>query len=119
MIICQQQARTTHSKCKPDFVCCNVLQDSLRCSETGAAFFSDMMSKHAMHACGAEEVLYAGKLPTALSESGFWNALHSISSMASLRCIVTLRKDSVSMIGSCFSTAEACMACFLLLKTRN
>jgi hypothetical protein len=34
--------------------------DSLRCSETGAAFFTDMLSKHAMHAGGAEEVLFAG-----------------------------------------------------------
>lgn len=31
-----------------------------RCSETGAAFFNDMMSKHAMHSGGQEEVLYAG-----------------------------------------------------------
>lgn len=38
-----------------------LLEDSLRCSETGAAFFSDMMSKHAMHAGGEEEVLYAGE----------------------------------------------------------
>eukprot|EP00878_Enallax_costatus_P013134 GHUV01013727.1.p1 GENE.GHUV01013727.1~~GHUV01013727.1.p1 ORF type:complete len:226 (+),score=29.93 GHUV01013727.1:1538-2215(+) len=38
-----------------------LLEDSFRCSETGAAFFSDMMSKHAMHACGAEEVLFAGE----------------------------------------------------------
>lgn len=34
-----------------------------RCSETGAAFFSDMFSKHAMHSGAAEEVLYAGALP--------------------------------------------------------
>lgn len=32
-----------------------------RCSETGAAFFNDMMSKHAMHSGGQEEVLYAGE----------------------------------------------------------
>ena len=38
-----------------------LLGDSLRCSETGAAFFNDMMSKHAMHANGEEEVLYAGE----------------------------------------------------------
>eukprot|EP00879_Flechtneria_rotunda_P018149 GHRR01019036.1.p1 GENE.GHRR01019036.1~~GHRR01019036.1.p1 ORF type:complete len:171 (+),score=54.96 GHRR01019036.1:1810-2322(+) len=38
-----------------------LLEESLRCSETGAAFFSDMMSKHAMHAGGEEEVLYAGE----------------------------------------------------------
>jgi hypothetical protein len=37
-----------------------LLRDSLRCSETGAAFFNDMLSKHAMHAGGEEEVLYAG-----------------------------------------------------------
>jgi hypothetical protein len=33
---------------------------SLRFSETGAAFFSDMFSKHALHSRAAEEVLYAG-----------------------------------------------------------
>ena len=38
----------------------SLLPDSLRCSETGATFAADMMSKHAMHAGGAEEVLYAG-----------------------------------------------------------
>jgi hypothetical protein len=37
----------------------SLLPDSLRCSETGAAFFSDFMSKHAMHAGGAEEVVFA------------------------------------------------------------
>lgn len=35
---------------------------SFRCSETGAKFFADYFSKHAMHSAGAEEVLYAGKL---------------------------------------------------------
>ncbi|GAB4814268.1 hypothetical protein N2152v2_001314 [Parachlorella kessleri] len=39
----------------------SLLADSLRCSETGAKFSQDMMSKHAMHAAGAEEVLYAGE----------------------------------------------------------
>jgi hypothetical protein len=39
-----------------------LLRDSLRCSETGAAFFNDMLSKHAMHAGGEEEVLYAGEV---------------------------------------------------------
>jgi hypothetical protein len=38
-----------------------LMRDSLRCSETGAAFFNDMLSKHAMHAGGEEEVLYAGE----------------------------------------------------------
>lgn len=35
--------------------------DSMRFSETGATFGADLMSKHAMHAGGAEEVLYAGE----------------------------------------------------------
>ncbi|PSC68243.1 cytidine deaminase 1 [Micractinium conductrix] len=39
----------------------SLLADSFRCSETGAGFATDMMSKHAMHAGGAEEVLYAGE----------------------------------------------------------
>ncbi|KAG2499679.1 hypothetical protein HYH03_002614 [Edaphochlamys debaryana] len=34
---------------------------SLYFSETGAAFLKDMMSKHAMHAGGAEKVVYAGE----------------------------------------------------------
>jgi hypothetical protein len=38
----------------------SLLADSLWCSETGATFATDMMSKHAMHAGGAEEVLFAG-----------------------------------------------------------
>ena len=38
-----------------------VLFHLCRCSETGAAFFSDMFSKHAMHSGGAEEVLFAGE----------------------------------------------------------
>lgn len=38
----------------------SLLPGSLRCSETGATFAADMMSKHAMHAGGAEEVLFAG-----------------------------------------------------------
>jgi hypothetical protein len=37
-----------------------VMLCDLRCSETGAAFFNDMFSKHAMHSGGAEEVLFAG-----------------------------------------------------------
>lgn len=39
----------------------SLMPDSLRCSETAASFFADMMSKHAMHAGGAEEVLFAGE----------------------------------------------------------
>lgn len=34
-----------------------------RCSETGTDFGTDFVSKHAMHAGGAEEVLYAGGCP--------------------------------------------------------
>lgn len=40
----------------------SLMPDSLRCSETGAGFFTDFMSKHAMHAGGAEEVLFAGEV---------------------------------------------------------
>lgn len=39
----------------------SLLPDSFRCSETGAKFFADYFSKHAMHSGGAEEVLYAGE----------------------------------------------------------
>ncbi|KAL4426360.1 hypothetical protein ABPG77_004654 [Micractinium sp. CCAP 211/92] len=39
----------------------SLLPDSFRCSETGAKFFADYFSKHAMHSAGAEEVLYAGE----------------------------------------------------------
>lgn len=39
----------------------SLMPDSLRCSETGAGFFVDFSSKHAMHANAAEEVLYAGE----------------------------------------------------------
>ena len=38
-----------------------LLEDSLRFSETGAAFFTDFMSKHAMHAACAERVVCAGE----------------------------------------------------------
>jgi hypothetical protein len=38
-----------------------LLQDSMRFSETGAAFLSDIMSKHAMHAGAAAEVLMSGE----------------------------------------------------------
>ncbi|KAF6264384.1 hypothetical protein COO60DRAFT_1698406 [Scenedesmus sp. NREL 46B-D3] len=51
-----------------------LLHDSLRCSETGAAFFNDMLSKHAMHAGGEEEVLYAGEfciVPDAAAAAGY------------------------------------------------
>ncbi|WIA14980.1 hypothetical protein OEZ85_001688 [Tetradesmus obliquus] len=51
-----------------------LLRDSLRCSETGAAFFNDMLSKHAMHAGGEEEVLYAGEfciVPDASAAAGY------------------------------------------------
>lgn len=41
-----------------------LMEESLRFSETGAAFLTDLMSKHAMHAGGAEEVFFAGKLQT-------------------------------------------------------
>eukprot|EP00877_Chromochloris_zofingiensis_P007090 jgi/Chrzof1/2634/Cz11g23090.t1 len=44
------------------------MEESLRFSETGAAFLTDLMSKHAMHAGGAEEVFFAGEfcaIPTA------------------------------------------------------
>ncbi|KAL4430923.1 hypothetical protein ABPG75_006179 [Micractinium tetrahymenae] len=39
----------------------SLLPDSFRCSETGAKFFADYFSKHAMHSGGSEEVLYAGE----------------------------------------------------------
>lgn len=38
-----------------------LMEDSLRFSETGAAFFDDIMSKHAMHAAAAEQVVCAGE----------------------------------------------------------
>ncbi|EFN59404.1 hypothetical protein CHLNCDRAFT_137906 [Chlorella variabilis] len=51
----------------------SLMPDSLRCSETGAGFFVDFSSKHAMHANAAEEVLYAGEfciVPDAAAEGG-------------------------------------------------
>ncbi|KAI8474527.1 MAG: hypothetical protein J3K34DRAFT_456711 [Monoraphidium minutum] len=39
----------------------SLLPDSLRFSSTGAAFLEDVMSKHAMHATGAAEVVCAGE----------------------------------------------------------
>ncbi|EFJ51340.1 hypothetical protein VOLCADRAFT_88069 [Volvox carteri f. nagariensis] len=65
-----------------------VLMDdgSWRFSETGAAFFSDIMSKHAMHAGCAEKVVYAGEfclLPGDLDAS--WSVYQG----ASLAALVT------------------------------
>ncbi len=37
------------------------MEDSLRFSETGAAFWKDMFSKHAMHANLSENVVLAGE----------------------------------------------------------
>lgn len=39
----------------------SLMPDSFRCSETGAQFFVDLSSKHAMHANASEEVLFAGE----------------------------------------------------------
>jgi hypothetical protein len=36
------------------------MEDGMRFSETGAAFFRDMLSKHAMHSSASEEVYFAG-----------------------------------------------------------
>lgn len=47
---------TTHS-----YFTYSLTPDSLRFSETGAAFLDDVMSKHAMHSSGAPEVVYAGE----------------------------------------------------------
>jgi hypothetical protein len=47
----------------------SLMPDSFRCSETGAQFFVDLSSKHAMHANASEEVLFAGKGKTA-SQAG-------------------------------------------------
>lgn len=66
--VCPQAAQ--HPPTQHMVVCLCVCVGSLcfcccvcRCSETGAAFFNDMFSKHAMHSGGQEEVLYAGGCP--------------------------------------------------------
>lgn len=38
-----------------------VMEDELRFCETGASIHKDLDSKHAMHACAAKEVVYAGE----------------------------------------------------------
>lgn len=46
-----------------------LMEDAMRFSETGAAFFKDMTSKHAMHSSGSESVFYAGEFTIAPSTS--------------------------------------------------
>lgn len=51
----------------------SLLPDSLRCSETGTRLLPDIMSKHAVHAGGAQEVIYAGEfciVPDAAAAGG-------------------------------------------------
>lgn len=47
---------------KPRMFTYVLMENKLYLAETGAHFFRDMRSKHAMHCSGAEEVVYAGEL---------------------------------------------------------
>jgi len=49
-----------------------LVDEGMRFSETGAAFFKDFMSKHAMHASCAEEVYYAGEFHVEDLGGGKW-----------------------------------------------
>jgi len=54
---------------KPRFFTYAILENTWNFSETGAAFFVDFTSKHAMHACASEFVYFAGEfviIPTAV-----------------------------------------------------
>jgi len=46
---------------KPRFFTYAIMEDTWFFSETGAAFFVDFTSKHAMHACCQDDVYYAGE----------------------------------------------------------
>ncbi|KAG0247942.1 hypothetical protein BG011_000702 [Mortierella polycephala] len=55
----------------------SIVSKSVYFSETGAAFFQDFMSKHAMHANRANEVMYSGEFRLFMDEShnGDWTLL--------------------------------------------
>lgn len=53
-----------------------VHDDSLRFSETGAAFFVDFASKHALHANCAESVRYSGEFHPRPAVPGGWAGFH-------------------------------------------
>ncbi|KAH7096669.1 hypothetical protein BKA62DRAFT_719094 [Auriculariales sp. MPI-PUGE-AT-0066] len=52
--------------------------DMLRFSETGAAFFTDFASKHALHACCAETVRYSGEFHARPCIDGGWGSLDGV-----------------------------------------
>ncbi|KAG0245340.1 hypothetical protein B0O80DRAFT_492748 [Mortierella sp. GBAus27b] len=53
----------------------SIVPKGLYFSETGAAFFQDFMSKHAMHANRAQEVMYAGEFRLFKDNNGVWTLL--------------------------------------------
>ncbi|KAF9196159.1 hypothetical protein BGZ50_001855 [Haplosporangium sp. Z 11] len=55
----------------------SIIRKGLYFSETGAAFFQDFMSKHAMHANRANEVMYSGEFRLFMDENhhGDWTLL--------------------------------------------
>jgi len=55
---------------KPRFFTYALMDRELFFSETGAAFFSDFTSKHAMHACVNEHVRYAGEFHFSKTDKG-------------------------------------------------
>lgn len=52
-----------------------LLDDSLRFSETGCAFFTDMLSKHALHSGAAPEVYFAGEFCVIEKEDGSYKMI--------------------------------------------
>jgi len=56
----------------PKFYTYAILEDSMRFSETGAKFFNDFMSKHAMHADCSEQVYCAGEFSVQHVEEDKW-----------------------------------------------
>ncbi len=52
-----------------------IINKTLRFSETGAAFFADFMSKHAMHADASEELYFAGEFRFLIFNFYFYSLL--------------------------------------------
>ncbi|KAG8878267.1 hypothetical protein FRB97_002666 [Tulasnella sp. 331] len=67
---------TTKDRIKPAVYTYIINDDTWRFSETGAAFFVDFVSKHALHSDVAEEVRYSGEFHWRPVVDGYWGGFH-------------------------------------------
>ncbi|KAG9014881.1 hypothetical protein FRB94_009039 [Tulasnella sp. JGI-2019a] len=67
---------TTKNRIKPAVYTYIINDDTWRFSETGAAFFVDFVSKHALHSNVAEQVRYSGEFHWRPIVDGYWGGFN-------------------------------------------